>query len=114
MNAIADVPMKATLAEMLGEMTRRLAAEFGPCQIYLFGSHAWGKPNEDSDVDLLVILPQSRLSRVERDFRARRCLRDLNVPKDVLVETQAEVDRASQAYASLESEILENGVQLYG
>jgi len=40
-------------------------------------------------------------------------LRDLRVPKDILVETQAEVDWASRVYASLESEILERGVRLY-
>ena len=110
MNATANAPLAATLQEM----TRRLVTEFEPSQIFLFGSHAWGKPNEDSDVDLFVIVPQSQLSRTERDFRARRCLRDLNVPKDVLVETQAEVERASRVYASLECEILEKGVRLYG
>ena len=83
-------------------------------QIYLFGSHAWGQPHEDSDVDLLIIVPESSQSPLERGLAARRCLRDLRVPKDILVQTQAEVDRASQVYASLESEILEKGVRLYG
>jgi predicted nucleotidyltransferase len=35
----------------------RVAKEFSPDQIILFGSHAYGKPTADSDVDLLVILP---------------------------------------------------------
>ena len=38
---------------------RRLAAEFDPEQIILFGSHAWGTPTEDSDIDLLVIVPRA-------------------------------------------------------
>ena len=33
-----------------------VAREFHPCKIILFGSHAYGKPTPDSDVDLLVIL----------------------------------------------------------
>lgn len=99
---------------ILQEMTRRLVAEFQPCQIYLFGSYAWGKPNEDSDVDLFVIVPDSDESSRERGLRARTCLRDLRIAKDVLVKTQAEVDWASRVYASLESEILEHGVKLYG
>ena len=99
---------------LLPEITRRLVAEFQPRQIYLFGSHAWGQPNEDSDVDLLVIVPESDQSPLERGLTARRCLRDLRVPKDILVQTQAEVDWASRVYASLESEILEKGVRLYG
>lgn len=98
---------------VLKEMTRRLVAEFQPRQIYLFGSHAWGQPNEDSDVDLFVIVPDSDQSPLERGLQARRCLRDLRMPKDILVETQAEVDWATRVYASLESEILERGVRLY-
>ena len=38
-------------------LSRRIAEEFDPERIILFGSHAYGTPREDSDVDLLVILP---------------------------------------------------------
>ena len=106
--------MSADVESILQEMTRRLVAEFQPRQIILFGSHAWGQPNEDSDVDLFVIVPEDDQSRTERELRARRCLRDLYVSKDILVQTQGEVDRATCVYASLESEILEKGVRLYG
>jgi predicted nucleotidyltransferase len=106
--------MVAEVETVLQEMTRRLVAELQPRQIYLFGSHAWGQPHEDSDVDLFVIVPDGAQSRTERELRARRCLRDLRIPKDVLVQTQSEVDRASRVYASLENEILERGIRLYG
>ena len=106
--------MTPAIDTILQEMTRRLVAEFQPTQIFLFGSHAWGQPTEDSDVDLLVIVSSSEKSRMERGLQARRCLRGLNTPKDVLVETQSEVARASSVYATLESEILERGVRLYG
>jgi predicted nucleotidyltransferase len=36
---------------------RKIAQEFHPEQIILFGSYANGKPHEESDVDLLVIMP---------------------------------------------------------
>jgi predicted nucleotidyltransferase len=39
------------------ELSNRIAKEFDPDKIILFGSHAYGTPGEDSDVDLLVILP---------------------------------------------------------
>ncbi len=106
--------MSAEVESVLKEMTRRLVAELQPRQIYLFGSHAWGQPHEDSDVDLFVIVPDDDQSRMEKELRARRCLRDLPVPKDILVQTQGQVDRASRVYASLECEILERGVKLYG
>ena len=34
-----------------------IAEEFRPEKIILFGSHANGTPQEDSDVDLLVVMP---------------------------------------------------------
>lgn len=110
MSAVADVSLKATL----DEMTRRLVAEFGPSQIYLFGSHAWGRPNEDSDVDLMVVVPNSDERPSERGLRALNCLDGVRIAKDVLVYTQAEVDWDSRVYATLVSEILEKGVKLYG
>lgn len=39
------------------ELSRQIAAGFHPEKIILFGSYAYGTPNNDSDVDLLVILP---------------------------------------------------------
>ena len=39
------------------ELSERIAREFEPERIILFGSHAYGNPREDSDVDLLVIMP---------------------------------------------------------
>jgi predicted nucleotidyltransferase len=38
-------------------MCHKIAQEFTPEKIVLFGSYAYGKPHEGSDVDLLVILP---------------------------------------------------------
>ena len=38
-------------------LSRRIAREFDPERVILFGSHAYGVPSEYSDVDLLVIMP---------------------------------------------------------
>ena len=104
-----------TLDENLLEIaTRRLVAEFQPEQVWLYGSHAWGKPHDDSDVDLLVVVPHSDETPIRRSQRAHRCLRGLRMPKDVLVETRQEVDRVKGIEASLESTILSRGRRLYG
>jgi predicted nucleotidyltransferase len=42
---------------VIAELSRRIAEEFNPDKIILFGSHAYGAPKEYSDVDLLVIMP---------------------------------------------------------
>src|SRR6266581_8520741 len=106
--------MKLVSNDLLAEMTRRLVAEFQPEQIILFGSHAWGTPNEDSDVDLLVIVSHSDEKPAQRAMRGYRCLRGLMVPTDILVKTRAEVERFRHVRASLERKMLERGRVLYG
>lgn len=105
--------MKTIPPELLAEITRRLVAEFQPEQVILFGSHAWGTPTEDSDVDLCVIVSQSDERPVRRAVRAQHCLDRLLVSADILVKTRAEIDRFRDVYASLECQILEQGKVLY-
>ena len=87
------------------EVVRRLVDEFHPEAIYLFGSHAWGTPTADSDLDLLVIVSQSRQKPIQRAVRAQRSLRGVKVPVDVLVKTRKEFENYSSVKASLEAQI---------
>jgi len=43
--------------EDISRLSEKIAREFRPERVILFGSHAQGNPRPDSDVDLLVILP---------------------------------------------------------
>ena len=101
-------------SQRLKEITRRLVAEFAPERIILFGSHAWGHPDENSDVDLLVVVSESNLPPPQRAARAYRCLREVPVPLDILVRTREEVERTRHLPASLMHEVLERGRVLYG
>jgi predicted nucleotidyltransferase len=40
--------------------SNEIARRFKPEKIILFGSHAYGKPTADSDVDLLLVMPCKR------------------------------------------------------
>src|SRR5258708_32902506 len=42
---------------LIRRYARQVAARFKPDQIILFGSYAYGTPHDDSDVDLLVVMP---------------------------------------------------------
>ena len=106
--------MKTLDNSLLEVATRRLVAEFQPDQIWLYGSHVWGEPHDDSDVDLLVVVAQSEETPIRRSQRAHRCLRGLQMPKDVLVETRQEIDRVKALKTSLENDILNRGRKLYG
>lgn len=99
---------------LLDEAVERLVAAFRPEAIYLFGSHAWGTPTDNSDVDLFVIVPETSESPLERSQRAHGLLGDLGFSKDILVGTRAEVNRFKHLRASLSHQILHRGRKLYG
>jgi predicted nucleotidyltransferase len=99
---------------LLEEAVERLKAEFQPEEIYLFGSHAWGTPTDDSDVDLMVIVRNSAERGIQRMHRARHCLGGIGFAKDVFVPTRAQVDRYKHLRASLFHQVLARGRKLYG
>lgn len=103
--------MNATLLETALD---RLKTEFHPEAIYLFGSRAWGNPDASSDVDLMLVVPQSDERPIRREQRAQRCLGTLPLSVDVLVRTRQEVDRVREIPGSLTREILRSGRKLYG
>ena len=42
--------------DKVGQFVDRLVEAYEPDKVILFGSHAYGEPNEWSDVDLLIVL----------------------------------------------------------
>ena len=105
---------RVSIDQLILEITNRLVKEFNPEKIFLFGSHAWGIPTKDSDLDLLVIVSNSDISSSKRSSIAYRCLRDIKYPLDILVKTRKEIERFSQVSLSLEHQILLRGKCLYG
>jgi len=106
--------MKALDENLLATATQRLVAEFQPEQVWLYGSHAWGSPDQDSDLDFMVVVRESGESAVRRSQRAHSCLGSLGVPKDVIVPTRDQVDRFKHLRASLFHQVLTRGRKLYG
>ncbi len=105
--------MKKISDALLEDMAQRLVGQFQPQQVILFGSWAWGIPDQYSDVDLMVIVDDSDLSDYERTVQAHRCLREFGVPKDVIVKTRTEFEFFREVRASLEHKIYTQGKILY-
>ena len=80
----------------------------------MFGSHAWGTPGQDSDMDLIVILSHSDERPIRCDQRAQRCLGRWLISADVLVRTRHEVNRLREVLGSLTHEVLHKGRKVYG
>jgi predicted nucleotidyltransferase len=100
--------------QLLSVIVGRLVQEFSPESIFLFGSHIWGTPHADSDLDLLMVVSDSNLSPSKRSTVAYRCLRDILYPLDILVRTRKEIDKFAQVPMSLEYQILFKGKCIYG
>lgn len=79
-------------ASQLQQVVQALAAAAHPARIVLFGSHARGDAQADSDIDLLVIQDHDVDSAREM-VRLRRALRPLRVPVDLLVASARDVTR---------------------
>ena len=106
--------MERLSQQMLEEVTRRIVDAIHPERIILFGSHAWGYPSEDSDIDLLIILRNSDQPGYRRARDVYRSFRGLKIPIDVVVRTRDELERGVRVKTSLEYKVLDEGRVLYG
>lgn len=69
---------------IIRRFARAVVDRFAPDKIILFGSQAYGTPDEDSDVDILVVMP----ARNEIDQAARICVAlEYNFSLDLIVRT---------------------------
>jgi len=84
-----------------------------PDKIILFGSHAYGDPNKDSDLDLLIIM-DTNLPFNKRASEIRRSLRGIGVPLDLVVYTPSEVEKYNGNNFSFLGKINQQGKVLYG
>jgi predicted nucleotidyltransferase len=105
--------MKTLDPKKLEEAISRLVVAMRPERIYLYGSHAYGQPSEDSDVDLLVVLPESSLPPHRRAAEAYRALRGLLLPAEIKVVTRQEFDRRVLWFSTVEKTAQEKGKVLY-
>ena len=67
-----------------------------------------------SDIDLLLVLPDSDLPRHKRESLSYDLLWGLTTPVDVIVLTRAEFQRGCQVKSSLPSRVRAEGKLLYG
>ena len=96
---------------LVDEIVRRIVEVAHPDRIILFGSHARGEAQENSDIDLLVVM-QEVASRRDEILRIRAALVPLGISVDVLVASDADYAKWSEApsttlyWAKREGEVL--------
>jgi predicted nucleotidyltransferase len=97
-------------------MTMTIVEEVHPDEVVLFGSHARGTGRSGSDVDLLVVMPDTEetlRSRRHITGQIYRRLAAFPVPKDILVYTRGEVERWRGVPGHIVATGLSEGKRLY-
>ena len=97
---------------LIATMVERLVQRFHPVQVILFGSHARGTATDDSDIDLLVVMPTLG-DRRSTTVAMRRELSDLPVCKDIVVTTCEEISRRGDLVGGVLYPALREGKVLY-
>lgn len=103
--------VKKTTTSEIKRLCDEIAREFRPQKIILFGSHASGNPEWDSDVDLLVIMPFK--GTPHRQAVAIRSRIGAGVALDLLVRTPQQISRRLAMGDSFIREILKRGKVVY-
>jgi uncharacterized protein len=91
--------------------SQQIAEKFQPERIILFGSYAYGQPTEDSDVDLLVILPFEEMP-VQKAIAIRQQVRS-PFPLDLMARTAEQVQQRLEMGDFFIRDIMEKGHVLY-
>ena len=100
-----NIPLSA-----IRRFARQIAERFRPVKVILFGSYAYGTPHEESDVDLLAIMPAYDV--VNQAIRI--CLAfDWPFSLDLIVRTPKQIDRGLREDDWFLREVIEKGKVLY-
>lgn len=103
------------IRRLIQELVEKIKREYQPEKIILFGSYAYGEPDEDSDLDFFIVKetqerPIDREVRVAEIVSDPRCL----VPFDSLILTPRELKERVEMGDQFILEILREGEVLYG
>ena len=102
-----------TTAQVIETVKNRLIKAYNPMELYLFGSYAWGNPDEKSDIDVLVVVSSSDEKPYKRPLKGIAALMGLRISKDILVYTRDEFEELANDVSTLCYKIKQEGVKLY-
>ena len=91
---------------------QRLIDAYDPERVILFGSHATGAAERESDIDLLIVKETDRRP-TDRRIEVERLLSDRRIPLDILVYTPQELRDLYDAGSPFVEDVIETGRVLY-
>ena len=93
-------------------LVNHIARNFNPDEIILFGSHAYGKPHEWSDVDLLVVMETPK-GEVKTIMEIADSLPPLPFSVDIIARSRAVINKRKKSGDFFLREITDKGKVLY-
>ena len=115
--------MATDRAQLPDEMATRIRDALGPARpekVILFGSYAWGRPTEDSDLDLYVVtrddfMPVTYEERMRSHLQVAAHLREINrkVAIDLIVHTRPMHDAFVRPDSMFARDLMTRGRVLY-
>lgn len=109
---MSEVTLPGPVPRVAEEIAQRIANDFDPEQIILFGSQARGDAGPDSDFDLLIIMPFSG-SRLEVEARIYHAIARYPVAADVIVVTPEYAARKRDVLGTIVYPAMHEGHVLY-
>jgi uncharacterized protein len=99
--------------QVIKKVIAQLVKTYHPLSIYLFGSYAWGSPNDDSDLDLLIVVDHTDQDVYDRPVAGHHALWGLGISKDLLVYTKKEFEKEAKDSTTLCHKIGKSGIKVY-
>ena len=97
---------------VLDELVLRIVETAQPRRIILFGSAALGKMDRDSDIDVLIVMPDG-VHRRKTAQTVYRSLRDLGIAKDIVVVTETDIREHHDNRSLVIYPALQEGKEIY-
>ena len=94
------------------QLVHRIVELVHPLRILLFGSCARGEMGSDSDIDLLVVMPNGVHRRHTAQMLYRQ-IRGMGVPFDILVATPEDLEKHGDHVGLIYRTILQEGREVY-
>jgi predicted nucleotidyltransferase len=101
------------LEKIVQDAIGRILSVVSPKQVFLFGSAARGDLHENSDIDLLVVVPNGTHRRKTAQ-RIYRNMVGLAFAADIVVMTEEDVEKYRDAEGWVIREALAEGKLVYG
>ena len=102
----------AVTAAKVAEVVSRLSADGAPSRLIVFGSAARGDLSAANDLDLMVI-EREPVNRYAETLRLRSLLRDVLMPIDLVVTTEASFQARSKIPGTLDYHVDQEGRLLH-